>query len=717
MTDDPDAKWISAFIELKGKPATVASSPKGVIFQVDHRWGHKNWLSASQFFPIMYGFGSYIPHESFTKEFDSKLNKEKKEKIKNVESILHVARFALSRGHLKEFHKAMKEAIDTDAKHPVVKTYQKVQKELSKPFNDIDPTQSDLIRELQADKFDAYVSEQKHYALYAQFFKTDKHTEDIVKRRLVMLEDALQTFYYWFAVQKHEAGDPPPMQPNLPKYRLMAVLANGKEEFLTRHEQWGSLPMVGDGFTPRRDNFMVLSAKSRVTDPLYTEFDKVLTDRIQEANVELQRLRVSITREDLLSGRINENKAVGKAALYVGAAQASVLLAKTLEDDAERGTVSNEAIRQLLVASDMFPRNVQIPDWMVEGLAAFFETSPGSLYPTIGRPSWLHLVSFKHLTKGMHKEAPSVLFNVVTDRYFRDARKLAAELNENRDNEELRLANAEAWEMARSTAWAYVYYLSQARKLDKLFQYGKELNDLPRDMDLSDTVMQGSFARAFGMTESRNPRRIAQTQLSNEAVRWFNMLDETNLDILKAQSYLLDERAKRESAQRPAAAKTTPKTAIIPKGIPNPGANSGASPPPDPTKSPMPMPMPQPTPAGGQPNLTGSTWSGSETLPGFDKLSFRFGAGGQATMVDVKGTTTGNFDLAGNTVTLRFPGNIVYTGTLNGAAISGNATNGMDNWTWNVSNAGGAQLQPAPRFPQKQPMPKFPNPKKRGPFG
>ena len=63
---------------------------------------------------------------------------------------------------------------------------------------------------------------------------------------------------------------------------------------------------------------MVLSAKSRITDPLFTQFDKAITDRIQEANVQLQILRVSISREDLLSGKINENKAVGKAALYVG---------------------------------------------------------------------------------------------------------------------------------------------------------------------------------------------------------------------------------------------------------------------------------------------------------------------------------------------------------------------------------------------------------------
>ena len=63
-----------------------------------------------------------------------------------------------------------------------------------------------------------------------------------------------------------------------------------------------------------------------------------------------------------------------------------MLLAKTLEDDAERYTVTNASIRRLLIASEMFPRNVQIPDWMVEGLAALLETPPGTSTRRSGRP-------------------------------------------------------------------------------------------------------------------------------------------------------------------------------------------------------------------------------------------------------------------------------------------------------------------------------------------
>ena len=162
-----------------------------------------------------------------------------------------------------------------------------------------------------------------------------------------------------------------------------------------------------------------------------------------------------------------------------------MLLEKALEDGAERHTITNETIKQILIASEMFPRNVQIPDWMIEGLAAFFETPSNAVYPSIGGPSWLHLVSFKHhmkVTKKFDREnSKNVLYKVVTDGYFSDARKFAAEAQDQPTNVNAQYAAKEGWELARSSSWAFVYYLAQKGKLDMLFNYGKELDKLPRD--------------------------------------------------------------------------------------------------------------------------------------------------------------------------------------------------------------------------------------------
>lgn len=92
--------------------------------------------------------------------------------------------------------------------------------------------------------------------------------------------------------------------------------------------------------------------------------------------------------------------------------------------------------------------------------------------------------------------------------------------------------------------------------------------------------------------------------------------------------------------------------------------------------------------AGQTSNLTGSTWLGSETLPGFGKLRFQFVSNISVIMVDAKETSKGSFAHTGNNVTITFGGGVIYNGVVNGNTMGGNATNGQTNWTWNVSRSG-----------------------------
>lgn len=81
------------------------------------------------------------------------------------------------------------------------------------------------------------------------------------------------------------------------------------------------------------------------------------------------------------------------------------------------------------------------------------------------------------------------------------------------------------------------------------------------------------------------------------------------------------------------------------------------------------------------------TWAGNETLPGYGALSFQFFAGGRVLMHDAKGRTQGTWQQNGNQVTLRFPNGrsgVVYSGTLQGGAISGTAHNERQSWNWHV---------------------------------
>ena len=113
----------------------------------------------------------------------------------------------------------------------------------------------------------------------------------------------------------------------------------------------------------------------------------------------------------------------------------------------------------------------------------------------------------------------------------------------------------------------------------------------------------------------------------------------------------------------------------------------------------MPPGMNMLPPGNQQSDLRGSVWDGSETLPGYGKLRFQFISNTQAIMVDARDTLRGTFLHTANNVTLVFPGNVTYNGRINGNNMSGNATNGKDNWTWTLNRTGGTGGGQAPANP------------------
>ena len=88
-------------------------------------------------------------------------------------------------------------------------------------------------------------------------------------------------------------------------------------------------------------------------------------------------------------------------------------------------------------------------------------------------------------------------------------------------------------------------------------------------------------------------------------------------------------------------------------------------------------------------------FAGTETLPGYGKLSFAMYSDGRVVMVDAKSTTEGIWRQQGAQYTLSFSnGSVIYTGMLNGTTMSGNATSpsarqeSVQSWTWTVRQQG-----------------------------
>jgi hypothetical protein len=96
-----------------------------------------------------------------------------------------------------------------------------------------------------------------------------------------------------------------------------------------------------------------------------------------------------------------------------------------------------------------------------------------------------------------------------------------------------------------------------------------------------------------------------------------------------------------------------------------------------------PVPVNPPPAAAG---LAGSQWVGSETLQGYAQLTFQFGQGNNATMIDNDGVTKGSYTQVGNQVTLSFyNGQVSYKGTINGNNITGTGQNAAKSWTFTLT--------------------------------
>lgn len=94
-------------------------------------------------------------------------------------------------------------------------------------------------------------------------------------------------------------------------------------------------------------------------------------------------------------------------------------------------------------------------------------------------------------------------------------------------------------------------------------------------------------------------------------------------------------------------------------------------------------------------SLAGTTWHGTENLPGYGNLTFQFEQGGEALMIDAKKTVKGTWSQSANKVTITFQ-NCIYEGTVQGKSISGNAHFTTDDrtWTFSLTLAGATPPQP-----------------------
>jgi hypothetical protein len=492
--------YVVAVVELKGnpiRPQLMQVAMQGQTpLKITHKWG-TTWLKAADnltFFPLEQGRNQLWP--SLTKAFEKKYYDAHRDGASET-GLLQLADFALSRGLMKDFHRVMEELVKLKPDSPQAKDYQRLKAELERPAAS-NPDAEAWKSKLGIDGYKSKENEKGHYTLIHNL-KTSEAAE--AQSRLDRLENAFQSYYYWFALQAHAGAV------KVPSHRLLAILVapTDKGEFTRMHDIFGDPPLVADGFVARRDNLAVLSAQRR--DDLYESLRSTAETTFRDMDP-----------GTLLKGR-NDPKTYD--------AQTMALLLKALDEDGELATVTHEGPRQLLAASGLLPRDVEIPQWIQFGMGSFFETSKGSPWPTLGDQSASLLDSnnyfytYKTWLKGKKLDPAKVaLEKVITDRYFR----LADELVKNGKDDPTALHRA------RTMSWALAYFLAHT-KLDGLLNYYRELSQLPRDLRFDDQVLMLTFARGFGLTDRNNPNQVDPNKFAEFASQWESYLKRKNVEM------------------------------------------------------------------------------------------------------------------------------------------------------------------------------------------
>jgi hypothetical protein len=204
-------------------------------------------------------------------------------------------------------------------------------------------------------------------------------------------------------------------------------------------------------------------------------------------------------------------------------------------------------VRQLLAATGVVPRNVAAPEWVQEGIAAYFERPFGAVYGRGGLPSWSNLIAYKYHKARDLGRSGDILRQVISDRYFYIARRASADQDgaaANTISASLRHEKErDDWERARATSWALVYYLVKERKSDGLLRYARALSVMPRDLELDQQALEGVFATAFDLGDPKNGHKLDAAKFQQFADNWISDMEGVSLELPAVENDSLKTRA------------------------------------------------------------------------------------------------------------------------------------------------------------------------------
>jgi hypothetical protein len=260
----------------------------------------------------------------------------------------------------------------------------------------------------------------------------------------------LETVYECFLLRFYAYG----VELEIPKQRLKVVLFNEYDQYLAFAKRLSPSLASASGFWSSDNNTAVF-------------FD-------HGTNAEFKMLaQISKLLQESKADAIRERTA--NAAQTVRLADTISLLVDIERENSDIEVVSHEITHQMAGNTGLLPRHVQVPSWVHEGLATYFETPNGASWGGIGAVNKSRLEFYRLLAPD---RVHSNINFIGGDQIFDYAATHTGKVH------------------GYAQAWALTHFLME-KHFDRFMAFYRRLGEMPPDLPLSAASLNELFDEAF----------------------------------------------------------------------------------------------------------------------------------------------------------------------------------------------------------------------------
>jgi hypothetical protein len=368
---------------------------------------------------------------------------------RDPEVLMKAGIWALKKGLLNELYKCVDEVLKIDPKHEAALKVRELRKSMKEPLPDDAETRAAEEKEFKSKVKRAGMRFERsnHFILMTDTpTKAAKGKKPRAQQRLDLLEKVYESFLLLFHAQD--------VQLDIPKERLMVVLFHKYDDFHEFSQAISpSLASAAGFWEPHRNVSYFYDAGG---DPTFTMLEQLMKE-VREEEKDAKKWR-------------NNPDAIRYAKVLE-------LILDVERENKDITVVSHECTHHMAGNTGLFPRHVDTPSWMHEGLASYFENPRDGTWAGIGAVSGRRIQAYRTLSK--NDRVHSNINFIIRDEIF-----------------DLAGSNSSI-EHAYAQAWALTHFMIE-NHLKEFVEYYRIMGDLPPDVKLSPEVLQSVFTRVFG---------------------------------------------------------------------------------------------------------------------------------------------------------------------------------------------------------------------------